>query len=203
MLYLISGAVAAGKSSVAKAVANRLPNLVHLEEGRRPVRTAEERIETIELWIQDALDLESTGTDAVFGTQSPLGEVLASPSAIKLEGIAACLLDVQDAIRLERWTARGVSQEWPVTMDHFCWAAFHRLHARDPQFEQRVLVDRTNVASIWSRWTGWTADDPRWSVLIVDNSGSGLAATVDAVAAWIGSTREDGTALTRDNAWWA
>ena len=203
MLYLISGAVAAGKSSVARAVANRLPRLVQLEEDRRPVTTTEERIAAIELWIQDALDVEAGGEDAVLGTQSPLGEVLASPSAIRLEGIAPCLLDAHDFVRMDRWIARGVSTEWPVAMDHFCWASFHRLHARDPRFEQRVLVDRPNVASIWSRWTGWTADDPRWNVVVFDSSGSDLEATIDAVATWIGSVREGGTALTRDSRWWS
>ena len=89
-----------------------------------------------------------------------------------------------------------------MTMDHFCWAAFHRLHARDPQYEQRVLLDRPNVESVWSRWTSWTADDPRWRVFILDTSELSVDATVDAVADWITSVREKGTALARSNEWW-
>ena len=92
MLYLLSGAVAAGKTTISRAVADRLSDLVVLEEDQRPATTGEERLSNLELWIEDALVLEGEGKDVVFGSQSPLGEVLASPRAVDLEGIApACL----------------------------------------------------------------------------------------------------------------
>lgn len=202
MLYLISGATAAGKSSVSRAVAARLPDLVPFEEDRRQATTTEERRTNLELWIEDALDLEAAGKDVVFGTQSPLGELLASPGATRLEGIAPCLLDAHDYVRMDRWMARGVHAEWPMTMDHFCWAAFHRLHARDPQYEQRVLVDQPSVGSVWSRWTSWTAEDPRWDVFVFDSSGTDFAGTVVAIADWIESVRRSAPSLTRDDEWW-
>src|SRR5688572_24169049 len=126
----------------------------------------------IGLWIEEALRLEAEGTDAVMDTQSPLGEVLASPRAVELEGIAPCLLDVHDFVRLDRWSERGVHPDWPVGMDHFCWAAFHRLHARDPRFEQRVLKQFGYADAVWERWDQWTAGDPRWNVYIHDSSRS-------------------------------
>ena len=150
MLYLISGAAASGKSTVSKALADRVPHIVLLEEDDRHAKTGEQRLANLELWIEDALALEAQGKDAIFPAQSPLGEVLASPSVVKLEGIAPCLLDAHDFVRMDRWIPHP---DWPVGMDHFCWAAFHRLHARDPQFEQHVLLDRDYDASIWSRWT--------------------------------------------------
>ena len=202
MLYVISGAVAAGKSTISRAVAKRVPRLVAFEEDSRPAHTGEERLDNLDLWIGDALALEQEGTDVVFATQCPLGEVLASPRAIELEGIAPCLLDVNDVARLERWLAEGVHPDWSVCMDHFCWAAFHRIHARDPEFEQRVLLDRDHPASVWSRWTGWTADDPRWSVFVYDSTRSDIDTTADAVAAWIGSIRENGAPLRREDRWW-
>ena len=202
MLYLISGAVAAGKTTISREVADRLLDLVLLEEDRRPATTGEERLENLELWIEDALSLEADGRDVVFGSQSPLGEVLASPRAVELEGIAPCLLDAHDFVRMDRWIERGVHPEWPIGMDHFCWAAFHRLHARDPQFEQRVMLDRAAHRSIWSRWTAWTADDPRWDVFICDTSTADVEETVGLVSSWIQGVRDKGTPLMRMQTWW-
>jgi hypothetical protein len=202
MLYLISGAVASGKSMVSRAVTERIPNLVELEEHVVSGQTGLDRMVKIGLWIEQALRLEADGKDAVLAGQSPLGEVLASPRAVELEGIAPCLLDAHDFVRLDRWMARGVSPDWPVCMDHFCWAAFHRLHARDPRFEQRVLKQRGYADAVWKRWDKWTAEDPRWKVFIYDSSQSDKETTTEAVGAWIRSVREQGAPLMRNEAWW-
>lgn len=42
----------------------------------------------------------------VLAGQSPLGEVLACPSAPALDGLAVCLMDVEDGERLRRLDAR-------------------------------------------------------------------------------------------------
>lgn len=202
MLFVISGAVAAGKSTIAKAAAERAQDLVLLEEDKLPASTGEERLNNLAYWIEEALSIEHGGGDAIFGTQSPLGEVLASPRAVELEGIAPCLLDVHDFVRLDRWVERGVHPDWPVGMDHFCWAAFHRLHARDPRFEQRVMLDRADENSVWDRWTGWTADDPRWDVFILDTTDIGLESVVRRVMEWIERVRAEGPPLMRSREWW-
>ena len=202
MLFLISGAAAAGKTTISQAVAERINDLILLEEDRLPASTGEERLINLTFWIEEALSIEGEGKDVVLGTQSPLGEVLASPRAVELEGIAACLLDVHDFVRLDRWVQRGVHPDWPVGMDHFCWAAFHRLHARDPRFEQRVMLDRAGDESVWTRWTGWTADDPRWDVLILDTTNVELESTIQRVTGWIERVRAEGAPLMKKNEWW-
>lgn len=202
MFYFLSGATAAGKSTVSRAVAARLPRLVQVEEDARLSRTSGERRANLELWIQDALEHERHGRDVILGSQSPLGELLASPSATRLEGIAACLLDAHDFVRLRRWTERGISEDWPMTMDHFCWAAFHRLHARNPQFEQRVLLAQPGPPGEWNRWTGWTAGDRRWTVPLFDTSDRPFETVVDLVVDWIEGVRLEGAPLTRSGAWW-
>jgi hypothetical protein len=53
-------------------------------------------------WNQRALRCQADGLDVLLTGQSPLGEVLACPSATELEGIAACLLDVDDRLRWQR-----------------------------------------------------------------------------------------------------
>ena len=203
MLYFVSGATASGKSSVTKAVAGRLPNLVQFEEDSRLSRTTDERRANLELWIRDALELEREGQDVILGSHSPLGELLAVASAPKLEGIAPMLLDAHDYVRLERWDKRGVSEEWPMTIDHFCWAAFHRLHARDPQYDQRVLLDQPGADQAWNRWTHWTAADPRWRVPIVDSSSLDFDSTVERVSSWVEQVRKSGPVLRRDDPWWS
>jgi hypothetical protein len=202
MLFLISGAAASGKKTVAQAVAERLPKLEAHHDSERPARVGDERLSQLELWIDDALRLEGEGIDLVLASQSPLGEVLASPRAIELEGIAACLLDCHDFVRLERWVRRGIHPDWPVGQDHFFWAVFHRMHARDPQWEQRVLLDRNSEASVWSRWTGWQRGDARWNVFIHDSSDEDPEATTRIVSEWIRSVRESGQPLARRNEWW-
>ena len=202
MLYFVSGGTAAGKSSVTKAVAEQRSDLIQFEEDDRLSQTTDERRSNLELWVQDALELEREGVDAILGSQSPLGELLAVESAPKLEGIAPCLLDAHDLVRLRRWDARGPSEEWPMTIDHFCWAAFHRLHARDPQFEQRVLLDQPGSGRAWERWRRWTASDPRWEVPVFDSSALDFESTVTLVGSWVDAVREGGPALRRDDRWW-
>ena len=202
MLYLISGAIAAGKSTVSRAVADKIPNLVLFEEDERFADTSEGRQSNLEYWISEALHHEENGCDAIFGSQSPLGGVLASPRAIELEGIAPCLLDVHDYARIDRWKKRGVHPDCPISMDHFCWAAFHRIHARDPQFEQHVLVDNNDDSTVSSRWTDWTSADPRWKVLICDTTDNDLATTIDVVADWVLRVRREGTPIMRNRIWW-
>lgn len=206
MLYLISGALASGKTTVGRAVCDRIENLEYLEEGTRLATDGDGRLKNLELFIEDALELEARGKDAVFGSQAPLGEVLASPRVIELQGIAACLLDVHDFVRMERWRNRSIGRgdypEEPPGMDHFCWAVFHRLHARDHRYEQRVLLSRNHPRSVWERWTGWAAGDPRWRVFTNDSSTQDVEATVGAVSDWIVSLRRDGGPLQRQLRWW-
>ena len=202
MLYLISGASASGKKTIARAVSSRLPNLEGHHDNEKVSRTGEERLTNLESWIENALRLEKKGIDLVLGSQSPLGALLASPRAIELEGIAPCLLDCHDFVRQERIVARGIDPEWPMGMDTFCWAVFHRLHARDPQWEQRIFTEREHDASVWSRWFDWTEDDPRWDVYIHENSDEDLETTIQAVTAWIENVRAGRAALVKQDEWW-
>ena len=96
----------------------------------------------MERWIERAIECEREGKDLLLPAQSPLGEVLASPRAIELSAIAACVLDCHDQERTTRYAQRPFDPRWPMGMDMLCWAAFHRMHAVNPQFEQRVLRDR-------------------------------------------------------------
>ncbi len=202
MLFVISGAAASGKKTIAKAVAERLPGLESHHDNERPSRDGAERLTNLDHWIEDALNLEAGGTALILATQSPIGEVLAAPRSIELEGIAPLLLDCHDFVRADRIVRRGELEEWPFTIDHLCWAAYHRMHARDPQWENRISTAMKPDGPRWDRWLDWSADDPRWCVRIHDSTTEDVETTTRAVASWVESVRTDGTPLSRRSRWW-
>ena len=202
MLYLLSGSSASGKKTIARAVAERLPQLSGHHDNEKVSENGGERLANLDLWVEDAIRLERQGIDLILGAQSPLGELLAAPRAIELEGIAPCLLDCHDFVRWQRILDIGIDPEWPIGMDTFCWAVFHRMHARDPQWEQHVCTDREHEPSLWSRWLGWSKDDPRWNVFIHDSTEEDLETTIQIVVAWIETVRRDSAPLMREDEWW-
>ena len=202
MLFLLSGAAASGKKTVARVVASRLPNVLAHHEQEIPATNRRERMANMERWVGTALAWEAEDRDLLLLAQSPLGELLASPRAIELEGIAACVLDCHDHERSRRIAQRTPDPRWPFGMDDLCWAAWHRMHAIDPQWEQRVLRDETVAEYYWDRWMSWRRGDPRWDVTLIDTTAHTVAESVDRVCTWIERTRAEGTPLVRSVNWW-
>ena len=202
MLYLLSGSAASGKKTTAPVVAEQVTNIVWHLEGELEASTRQERMANMERWIERAIDYEREGTDLLLAAQSPLGEVLASPRAIELSGIAACVLDCHDHERTRRYSLRPFDPRWPMGMDFLCWAAFQRMHAVDPQFEQRVIRDNTASKYEWNRWTTWQHDDTRWRVELIDNTTQTVSDTAARMTAWVERSRAEGAPLQRDNRWW-
>ena len=202
MLFLLSGAAASGKKTVARQLITRLTTLSAHHENEIPATTGQTRMANMERWVDTALDLEAQGVDLLLLAASPLGELLASPGAPDLAGIAACLLDCHDHERSRRIARREPDPNWTFGMDMLCWAAWHRMHAIDPQWEQRVIRDAFREHYAWDRWCHWTPEDPRWRVKLVDTTTQSVTETVDTVAGWITRVRLHGTPLARAAAWW-
>ena len=202
MLFLLCGAGGSGKTTVGPLVTNRVSKLVLHDESEIPATTRRERMVNMERWVEAAMTYESSGDDLLLLAQSPLGELLASPEATELSAIAACLLDCHDHERSRRLAKRPFDPRWPFGMDTLCWAAWHRMHAIDSTFEQRVLREPGDSRYQWDRWTSWKRDDPRWCVQLVDTSSQEIAETVEVVATWIERTRAEGTPLARAAGWW-
>ena len=101
-----------------------------------------------------------------------------------LDGIAACLLDCDDYERIQRIRGRGRGTE-AATQDTLSWAAWMRMHARDPQWRPDVITNGGLSAMRWERWRDWQAGDPRWRTHRIDTSAGNLAQTVEHVAMWI------------------
>ena len=97
---------------------------------------------------------------------------------------------------------RAPDPRWPFGMDTLCWAAWHRMHAIDPQWEQRVLRNEAVAQYHWDRWSSWRPGDPRWQVTVVDTTALTVPQAVDRVSAWIERTRSEGTTLRHGTRWW-
>ena len=147
------------------------------------------RVPTIVLDDGRALAYQAQGTDLLLSGQTPLGEILATPSAPLVDGISACLVDCDDETRLERLHVRGagwLERSGGTLDDQLSWAEWMRQHAADPSVRQEVIVADDGSAEMrWERWTDWTAGDPRWRVHVIDTTDLAVENVADELAAWI------------------
>ncbi|SEC41643.1 hypothetical protein SAMN05216489_00679 [Streptomyces sp. 3213] len=195
MLFKLTGSSGAGKTTLAFAAVDRLDGIVVHEFDEvgvpDPPIPPHWRNRMTELWVRRALEYQARGIDVLLSGNSPLGEVLAAPSAPLLDGIAVCLIDVADEARRDRLAARDSGRWDQDAIDAFCgWAAWHRGHARDPQFRPDVIIDGSWPEMAWHRWTAWTAEDPRWRTSLIDTTGQPLAKSIDHVERWVTEQRE-------------
>jgi hypothetical protein len=194
MLLKLTGSSGAGKTTLSFAVADRFDRLVVHEFDEvgvpDPPIHPHWRNRMTEFWIRRALEYQDAGIDLLLSGNSPLGEVLAAPSAPLLDGIAVCLIDTADEERRERLAVRDGGRRDATALDAFCgWAAWHRGHAGDPRYRPDVITKGGWPEMVWHRWAGWTAADERWKVPVVDTSGRALGESVDEVAEWVAGQR--------------
>ena len=202
MLYILSGAAASGKSTMIKLLKPELKDAECYDYDDIPVSTAEERCLAAEEWIKKALKAQEEGKDFILATHSPLGELLACPSAIELNGISPCLLDCNDFVRTDRYRARPQFEEWPLGQDTLCWAVYHRMHAKEPGWEQRVIVNPDLSDFRWDRWTGLKKGDKRWNVKIIDNSLLAGEECLSILLEWIKAKKNENNYLSKASEWW-
>jgi hypothetical protein len=146
-----------------------------------------------EEWVIKALGYQGQGTDLLLAAQTPFGELLATPSASRLDGIAACLLDCDDETRIARLDGRG--RDWFARSggdidDYLNWAAWMRRHARDPTWRVDVIRHKDTEAEMrWARWADWQVGDPRWRVHVIDTSTLTIPEVADQLLSWMGDER--------------
>lgn len=196
MLFLLFGSSAAGKTFVLDALQGQVANLALHDFDEIEVPSGADtswRHRANERWLQRALDYEAQGIDLLLAGQTPLGEVLAAPSAAKLEAISACLIDCDDETRIERIQARG--PEWlqrtgGALEDYINWADWMRGHAADPAWRVDVIRHEASESEMhWSRWTDWVAGDPRWRVHVLDTSAMPVEEVARELIEWIDEER--------------
>ncbi len=196
MLFLVSGSSGAGKTTALNTLRGRLSGLAmhDFDEIEIPpeVDTAW-RQQANEVWVRRGLEYEAEGSDLLLAGQTPFGELLATPSAPKLQAISACLLDCDAPTQIQRLAPRG--QDWLTDsggelQDFLNWAAWHRRHAIDPSWMLHVIRQPSSPPDLqWKRWTDWHAGDPRWRVRVIDTSPLSIDGVGDELAAWIEEER--------------
>ena len=196
MLFLLFGSSAAGKTFALAALHGRVPDLaVHDfdEIGVPPGADTAWRHRAIEQWVCRALDYQARGTDLLLAGQTPFGELLAAPSASRLDAISACLIDCDDETRVARLRARG--PEWfertgGDLQDYLNWAAWMREHAADPSSRTEMIRHEATLNEMrWTRWSDWRAGDQRWRVRTIDTSALPVEKVADELVEWIDAER--------------
>jgi hypothetical protein len=211
MLFCLTGSSGAGKSSVLAQLPVLVEDLLLLDvDDLRPPPGVvrgwwQEQVEGL---VRRAIDAQGRGVDAIVAGWTPLGEILAAPSALELEGIAAMLLDCDDETRRARLASRTDAGEWwrgeESVRESLRAAAWMRRHAVDPSWEQGALRDGAWPEMRWERWLDWEAGDRRWVVELLDTTLLPVVEVADQVAAWISRGREslrEGT-LPLSRGWW-
>jgi hypothetical protein len=188
MLLLITGASGVGKSSVRRALATELePEVACVELGHvvsMPAwPTKAWRQESTEAVVRKALELQADGRHLLLsGDPVTPGEVLAAPSADRLDGIRACLLHADRESQEARLRGRGDPEA--LLPDHIAFAAWMRAHAEDPSHMPEVLTVDGWEEMRWERWLDRGPGDPNWNVATIDTSALDLEAVAAEALAW-------------------
>jgi hypothetical protein len=207
MLFKLTGSSCSGKTTLAYAAADRLAQIAVHDFDELGVPEGADlhwRHRMTEMWVRRALEYQERGIDLLLTGQSPLGEVLAVPSAPLLDGIAVCLVDVTDEVRRVRLAERDPGRWDAPAVDAFVgWAAWHRKHALDPRYRPDVVIGNSWPEMVWHRWTGWHAGDPRWSTQLLDTTDQPITKSVGQIEQWITERRDTHQAgrLALGNSW--
>jgi hypothetical protein len=173
MFLLLTGASGVGKSTV-RALLERELSTVRCAElsDLVPIPAYPDlawRHRATESAVRYALDAQERGLGFLLaGDPVAPGEVLAAPSADRLDGFAACLLDCRADVQRRRLLGRGDS---PATFDdHEAFADWLRGHVRNPQHRPEVITSSGWAAMRWERWHGLRAGDRRWRFCEIDTT---------------------------------
>jgi hypothetical protein len=182
VLLLISGASGAGKTSVREAIAGELAADVEAVELRHletvpavPDIAWRQRMAERAVARSRVLDAQRRHLLLAGDPVAP-GEVLAAPSATSVD-IAVCLLDVAEDTQRERLRRRGDPEE--LLPHHVAFAAWLRLHARNPAHMPHVLTTGGWEEMDWSRLTTLA-----WQITVIDGSSMSVAEAGSAALQW-------------------
>lgn len=171
MLLLVTGASGAGKSTVRKAVEVALAPLVECVElvDLAPANVAMSkawRQEIAEVAVRRAIELSASGRHLLLaGDPVPAIEVVATPSALALDGIAVCLLDVAPDVQGERLAERG--DDVALLPHHQAFAEWMRRQATDP-FHMIHVVSEDGWREM--RWERLGESIANWGMHVIDTT---------------------------------
>jgi hypothetical protein len=187
VFLLVTGASGAGKSTARRLIAGDLGSGVQCVELHDVVEAP--RVPTIvwrqqatETVVQHALELQTHDRHLLLaGDPVAAGEVLAAPSADRLDRIAVCLLDVDEPTQTARLAARGDDPR--LLVHHLAFARWMRGHARDPRHMPHVLQTNGWEQMRWERWVQGR-DESSWAMNVIDTSTLSPEAVAAELLSW-------------------
>jgi energy-coupling factor transporter ATP-binding protein EcfA2 len=188
MLLLVTGASGAGKSTARRLIADQLaPRIECVELGHvvaiPPVPTIAWRQRATEAVVQRAVAVQRDGRHLLLaGDPVAAGEVVAAPSADKLDAIAVCLLDVDAETQAGRLARRGDDPQ--LFIHHHAFAAWMRAHAQDPRHMLHVLSTNAWEAMCWQRLTDIDPANGGWAMHVIDRSQRSPDEVARQIVAW-------------------
>ena len=137
------------------------------------------RQESTEKWLQKLLQEKK---QPILLGQIVLGEIVACPSAKLFQKINFCLLDVSDFERVQRLKKRNIYGTDPNMLN---WAAWLRMHHKDPQWMQSVLKEECWHGLNFSSWDQLTKWDDKVAITIFDTTNLSIQEVAKSIARWI------------------
>lgn len=185
MLLLITGVSGVGKSTVRELLAPELAPVVECVEvlALTPPPEAMTRVwrqQAAEAAVRRAVVLQASGRHLLLaGDPVPAAEVVAAPSAAKLDAIAVCLLDATPEAQAERLAERG---DPPALLPHHqAFAEWMRRQASDPLHMTHVVSDAGWEQMRWERLEQLAAE---WRMHTIDTTHMTKRDVADAVLDW-------------------
>lgn len=185
-LYFVGGASGSGKTAIIPALQKLLGDetkAYDFDDIGVPVDADKKwRQESTEKWLQKLLNNRN---NACLLGQIVLGEMLACPSAIKIDKVNFCLLDVSDFERIQRLKKHNI---YNADQHMLNWSAWLRMHHQDPQWAQHVIKEgaweRLDF-SVWDQELAWPQSVKKE---IIDTTTFSIQKVAEQVAAWIFKT---------------
>ena len=184
MLFFVAGASGAGKTTALPRLAAHYPDFACYDFDAVGVPENPTKIwrqQTTEHWLKKSTEHAAEGRHTVICGGAVYGEALACPTAPHIPRYCFLLLDCDDWTRVRRLRQRG----GPVGQHALNWASWQRMHARDPQWQQDVIMNECWDAMAWSRWQDWQAGDARWQIQVLDTSTLNEQETAGEVINWM------------------
>jgi len=141
MLFFIAGASGSGKTACIPYLKKSMPDAKIFDFDDIGVPENPDKVwrqQSTEKWLQRYLNDSDKNRIYCICGQVVLGEILACPSASKINKINICLLDVKDIERIHRLRSRNT---YGANQDMLNWSAWLRLHHHDPSWHQNVIMD--------------------------------------------------------------
>ena len=191
MFFLVTGASGVGKSTVRRLIEPEFADVLETAElatlGATPEWNIAWRQRMVERMVRRALATQRDGKHFLLcGDPIPPGEVLAAPSADRLEHLAVCLLDASEESQRARLVARGDDQS--LIPHHVAFAQWMRHHVVDHRYRPDVILQNSWSAMRWDRWNRSEQVALPWSSHVIDTTQRSPVEVGTLVAKWIRAT---------------